>query len=89
MKLPLAGTLALLGAGKMGGALLEGWLRQGLDPAQIVAFDPHPPPEVAAVLGDRMIRHTIPIRRRSKRRRWCWWRSSRNSWTKRSARRNR
>ena len=57
MKLPLAGTLALLGAGKMGGALLEGWLRQGIDPAQIVAFDPHPPPEVVAVLGDRNIRH--------------------------------
>jgi pyrroline-5-carboxylate reductase len=57
MKLPLAGTLALIGAGKMGGALLEGWLRQGIDPAQVVVFDPHPPPEVLAVLRDRAIRH--------------------------------
>src|SRR5689334_17474902 len=46
MKLPLAGTLALIGAGKMGGALLEGWLRQGIDPKQ-----------VAAVLNERHIRH--------------------------------
>src|SRR5262245_22820941 len=57
MKLSLAGTLALIGAGKMGGALLEGWLRQGIDPKQVVAFDPHPPPEIAAVLEDRGIRH--------------------------------
>ena len=57
MSLPLGGTLALIGAGKMGGALLEGWLRQGIDPAQVVAFDPHPPPEMAAVLKDRNIRH--------------------------------
>ena len=27
-----AGPLVLVGAGKMGGALLEGWLRLGLDP---------------------------------------------------------
>jgi pyrroline-5-carboxylate reductase len=57
MSLPLGGTLALIGAGKMGGALLEGWLRQGIDPARVVAFDPHPPPEMAAVLKDRKIRH--------------------------------
>ena len=33
----ISGTLVLLGAGKMGGALLEGWLRSGVDPARIVA----------------------------------------------------
>ncbi len=32
MTLRLAGPLVLVGAGKMGGALLEGWLRQGLEP---------------------------------------------------------
>jgi len=35
MTISLAGPLLLVGAGKMGGALLEGWLRQGLDPASI------------------------------------------------------
>jgi len=57
MSLPLRGTLALIGAGKMGGALLEGWLRQGMDPAQVAAFDPQPPPEMAALLKERNIRH--------------------------------
>ncbi len=37
----LSGTLALAGAGKMGGAMLTGWLAQGLDPKRIVVIDPH------------------------------------------------
>ena len=44
MTLSLAGPLLLVGAGKMGGAMLEGWLRQGLDPATVV----HPGPRAAA-----------------------------------------
>ena len=55
MTLSLAGPLILVGAGRMGGALLEGWLRQGLDPALVFIQDPAPPPEVAAlalVLGE-------------------------------------
>jgi len=48
MTLKLQGKLVLLGAGKMGGAMLEGWLRAGLDPAKVVVLDPAPPPEVAA-----------------------------------------
>ena len=40
MTLRLAGPLLLVGAGKMGGALLEGWLKQGLDPATIFIQDP-------------------------------------------------
>jgi pyrroline-5-carboxylate reductase len=46
MTLRLAGPLLLVGAGKMGGALLEGWLRQGLDPAAVFLQDPAPAPEV-------------------------------------------
>jgi pyrroline-5-carboxylate reductase len=37
--------LALVGAGKMGGALLSGWLNQGLDPKAALVFDPSPPQE--------------------------------------------
>lgn len=33
-------TLVLVGAGKMGGAMLEGWLRVGLDPAGTTVVDP-------------------------------------------------
>jgi pyrroline-5-carboxylate reductase len=49
MTLSLAGPLLLVGAGKMGGALLEGWLRQGLDPATVLIQDPAPSPEVRAL----------------------------------------
>ena len=55
MSLRLAGPLLLVGAGKMGGALLEGWLRQGLDPAHVFVSDPAPPEDVAAVIASRRI----------------------------------
>jgi pyrroline-5-carboxylate reductase len=40
MSLQLDGTLLLVGCGKMGGALLAGWLEQGVDPAQVVVVEP-------------------------------------------------
>jgi pyrroline-5-carboxylate reductase len=42
-----AGLLVLIGAGKMGGALLEGWLRLGLDPKNIAVVEPAVPPHIA------------------------------------------
>lgn len=50
--LPLAhltGTVVLAGAGKMGGALLNGWLAQGLDGCELAVIEPHPSPEIAAL----------------------------------------
>ena len=52
----LTGTLVLVGAGKMGGAMLEGWLAGGAEPAHIVALDPAPPPEMKALLQRHDIR---------------------------------
>jgi pyrroline-5-carboxylate reductase len=43
------GTLALAGAGKMGGAMLAGWLAGGLDPKRVVVIEPSPSPEIAAL----------------------------------------
>jgi pyrroline-5-carboxylate reductase len=43
------GTIVLAGAGKMGGAMLTGWLAQGLDPARVVVIDPAPAPEISAL----------------------------------------
>jgi pyrroline-5-carboxylate reductase len=40
MAIALSGPLLLVGAGKMGGALLEGWLSSGLDPATVFVQDP-------------------------------------------------
>lgn len=36
----LTGTLVLAGAGKMGGAMLTGWLAGGLDPKRVIVIDP-------------------------------------------------
>ena len=42
--------LVLVGAGKMGGAMLSGWLASGLDPHAVVVVDPAPPADSAALL---------------------------------------
>jgi pyrroline-5-carboxylate reductase len=44
-----SGLLVLVGAGKMGGALLEGWLRLGLDPKNVAVIEPEVPPQIAAL----------------------------------------
>ncbi|HXF54715.1 MAG TPA: pyrroline-5-carboxylate reductase [Hyphomicrobiaceae bacterium] len=49
-RLVLEGALVLAGAGRMGGALLSGWLERGVDPAQVIVQDPSPPAEVRELL---------------------------------------
>jgi pyrroline-5-carboxylate reductase len=44
-----SGTLVLVGAGKMGGAMLEGWLALGLDPAKVAVMEPRPSDAIAAL----------------------------------------
>lgn len=56
MTIELEGALVLLGAGKMGGALLTGWLGQGLPTHQVIVQDPGPPPDIQAVLERAGIR---------------------------------
>ena len=57
MKLEIDGPLLLVGAGKMGGALLSGWMARGLDPARVIVVDPATPPEVKAIIDRHRIRH--------------------------------
>jgi pyrroline-5-carboxylate reductase len=45
----ITGTIALAGAGKMGGAMLSGWLAQGLPPGRVVVIEPTPSPEINAL----------------------------------------
>ncbi len=56
----LPAPLVLVGAGKMGGALLRGWLAGsptgGLDPAAAVVIEPHPSPEIADLCAARGLR---------------------------------
>jgi len=44
-----SGTLVLVGAGKMGSALLEGWLRLGLAPNHVAVIEPSPSPDISAL----------------------------------------
>lgn len=61
MTIKLNGNLVLIGAGKMGGAMLEGWLKAGADAKRIVAFDPNPPAEVMALLMANGIRYNPAV----------------------------
>jgi len=45
----ITGTILLAGAGKMGGAMLTGWLSGGLDPRRVAVIDPHLSPEITAL----------------------------------------
>ena len=46
----LSGRILLVGAGKMGSALLEGWLRLGLRPTNIAVLEPQPTREIEALV---------------------------------------
>jgi pyrroline-5-carboxylate reductase len=50
---PLAhikGTIVLAGAGKMGGAMLTGWLARGLDAKRVAVLEPQPSEEISALM---------------------------------------
>ena len=57
MSLALKGTLVLVGAGKMGGAMLEGWLKSGADPQKIAVLDPFVSDDMKALLA----RHKVSL----------------------------
>jgi len=45
----LSGSLVLVGAGKMGSAMLDGWLARGLAPKRIIVIEPQPTKAVKAL----------------------------------------
>ncbi|SIQ33455.1 MULTISPECIES: pyrroline-5-carboxylate reductase [unclassified Bosea (in: a-proteobacteria)] len=53
MSAPLPQSLVLIGAGKMGGAMLEGWLRIGIDPKAISLIDPKPSDEMVDLAAEK------------------------------------
>jgi pyrroline-5-carboxylate reductase len=56
----LSGSLVLIGAGKMGGAMLQGWLALGFDPGKAVVFEPQTSPDIAGLVG-RGIKLNPPV----------------------------
>ncbi|HEY4774180.1 MAG TPA: pyrroline-5-carboxylate reductase [Xanthobacteraceae bacterium] len=58
-----SGTLVLVGAGKMGGAMLDGWLALGLDPMRVVVIEPQPAAAVAALQARGLrLNPALPVR---------------------------
>jgi pyrroline-5-carboxylate reductase len=45
--------LVLVGAGKMGGAMAQGWLDAGLAPSSLTIFEPNPSSEIASIAASR------------------------------------
>ena len=56
----LPGSLILAGAGKMGGAMLDGWLAAGLADGAATVIDPHPSEEIARLASAGRIRLNPP-----------------------------
>lgn len=54
-----ANSIALVGAGNMGGALLAGWLADGYSPQSITIIDPSPPRSVIDIIADHQLRHEL------------------------------
>jgi pyrroline-5-carboxylate reductase len=48
----ISGPIVLVGAGKMGGAMLSGWLAQGLDPTKVTVIEPQPSTEISALTAN-------------------------------------
>ena len=57
----ISGTVVLAGAGKMGGAMLSGWLAQGLDAKSVVVIEPQPADDIRA-LASKGLRLNPPAR---------------------------
>lgn len=55
-----ASTIVLLGAGRMGFALLKGWAELGLTGPQVVVIEPTPSDALAALCADKAIRLNPP-----------------------------
>jgi pyrroline-5-carboxylate reductase len=51
----IPGALVLVGAGKMGGAMLDGWLARKLPPKKVIVLEPQPAKAIKA-LGKRGVR---------------------------------
>lgn len=51
----LPSSLVLVGAGKMGGSMLEGWLKVGMKPSGVTVIDPRPSEEMARFCTEKGI----------------------------------
>lgn len=52
-------SIALVGAGNMGGALLGGWIAEGFNAAHITVIDPSPPERMRSIILSSGVRHLL------------------------------
>ena len=64
----ITGPIVLAGAGKMGGALLSGWLAQGLDARRVAVIEPYPSDEISALVTKGVRSQPVAERHRRRRR---------------------
>jgi pyrroline-5-carboxylate reductase len=53
-------TIVLAGAGKMGSAMLSGWLAQGLDARRVAVIEPNPSDDIGALVSKGMALNPSP-----------------------------
>ena len=51
-------SVVLVGAGNMGGAMLKGWLANGINPSSVTVLDPSPSDQMKSMLIKSRITHT-------------------------------
>ncbi|WP_454850138.1 pyrroline-5-carboxylate reductase [Rhizobium binxianense] len=56
-----ANPLILVGAGNMGGAMLSGWLRNGVPGSAVVVVDPGPSPAMLSIIGEAGASHVTAV----------------------------
>ncbi|MBY0380898.1 MAG: pyrroline-5-carboxylate reductase [Xanthobacteraceae bacterium] len=56
----LRGSIVLAGAGKMGGAMLSGWVAQGIAPSKLAVIDPAPSNEITKLVADGLRLNPAP-----------------------------
>lgn len=54
-------SIALVGAGHMGGAMLRGWLADGFPASSITIIDPSPNEAVTATIAQYQLRHEVSV----------------------------
>ncbi|MGK6312417.1 pyrroline-5-carboxylate reductase [Neorhizobium sp. DT-125] len=61
MTLSQIGSIVLIGAGNMGGAMLSGWLKTGVPGASITVVDPSPSETMKVAIADAGARHVSSV----------------------------
>lgn len=59
MALAQLGSIVLIGAGNMGGAMLSGWLKKGVPGASVTVLDPSPSAVMQKMIADAGARHFV------------------------------